>query len=359
MKSRVLVAMSGGVDSAVAARLLQDQGYEVVGATIKTWSRSECRDERAKGCCSLSDLDDARQTARVLGIPYYVLDLSGDFKERVMDEFLQSYRNGQTPNPCILCNHDIKFGVFLDKATEIGAEFIATGHYARKGRDAESGRWYIRESVDPSKDQSYVLFGLTQNQLARTLLPVGEYQKPRIREIAAQIGLRVSDKPDSQEICFVPGRYTDWLREQDPTLPGEGVLRTTDGKILGTHQGHWAYTIGQRKRIDATDRTPYYVVEIRAQSNEVVVGKKSDLDRSECLIDRTNWMIEPAPGRTYSVKIRSRHPKAAAQIIDLTSNSVRIRFMEPESALTPGQAAVFYDGEAMVGGGWIRSVESI
>ncbi len=354
MKKRVLVAMSGGVDSSVAAYLLQKEGYEVVGATIKTWSSDECKDERAKGCCSIRDITDARAVAGKLGIPYYVLDLSADFKDKVIDYFVSTYVEGRTPNPCIQCNTHIKFGIFRKKAEEIGAEWMATGHYARRGQDPATGRWFIREGVDLSKDQSYVLFGLTQEQLAKTLLPVGEHQKSDIRAIAQELGLRVFDKPDSQEICFVPGHYADFLKSAGAKLPGQGDVVDRHGKVLARHEGYHLYTIGQRKRLGVTDPEPLFVVDIDAAANRIVIGKREDLDRQRMRITGINWMLEPSP-KDYTVKIRSRHIKVGMHILESKNDEAVVEFCSPQSAVTPGQAAVIYDGDAVVGGGWIQS----
>lgn len=356
MKKRVLVAMSGGVDSSVAAYLLQKEGYDVVGATIKTWSSDECRDERAKGCCSIRDISDARAVAGKLGIPYYVLDLSSDFKQKVIDYFVRTYVEGRTPNPCIQCNTHIKFGIFLQKAEEIGAEWMATGHYARMGRDPAAGRFFIREGVDASKDQSYVLFGLSQDQLRRTLLPVGEHRKTEIRRIAEELGLRVFDKPDSQEICFVPGHYADFLRSAGAALPepGAGEMVDRSGRVLGRHDGYHLYTIGQRKRLGVTDPEPLFVIDIDAASNRVVIGRREDLDRQRMKIADINWMQAPA-ARDYTVKIRSRHTKVGMHILEFKNNEAVVEFCSSQSAVTPGQAAVIYDGDTVVGGGWIQS----
>jgi len=353
MSERVLLAMSGGVDSSVAAHILKRQGYDVIGATIKTWSSEECRDERVKGCCSVQDVGDARAVAGKLRIPYYVLDLSSDFKEKVIDSFVATYLDGKTPNPCIRCNNDIKFGIFLRKAEELNADFVATGHYARRAWDAAEGCWYIREGKDRSKDQSYVLFGLTQEQLAKTLLPVGDYDKSDIRKMAAELGLRIHDKPDSQEICFVSKHYGDVIEAQGIPLPGRGEIVDRAGNVLGEHEGYHRYTIGQRKRIRVTDETPYYVLGIDKDKNLVFVGKKEELKSFRMTIEDVNWMRHPH-SPDYQVKIRSRHQKSPARLITYSKDEALIEFYEGESAVSPGQAAVLYDGDAVVGGGWIE-----
>jgi tRNA-specific 2-thiouridylase len=352
-KKRVLLAMSGGVDSSVCGWLLKERGYDVVGVTIKTWTRDECRDERSKGCCSIRDIDDARSVARKMDIPYYVMDLSPDFKEKVIDTFVDEYLAGRTPNPCIECNRHIKFGVLLQKAKELDASFVATGHYARKSYDETEGRYTVSEGVDVSKDQSYVLFGLSQEQLVKTLFPVGELEKTQVRAIAEKIGLRVFDKPDSQEICFVKKSYVDFVKETVPErLPGPGDLVRSNGQVVGRHDGFHEFTVGQRKRIRLTTARPYYVTDIDPYSNRVTVGFEEDLRRSQMRVGRVNWMLRPRTGRV-EVKIRYKHSKMPASISPIDHESVQVRFDRPQMAITPGQAAVFYDGARVIGGGWI------
>lgn len=352
---RVVVAMSGGVDSSVCAYLLKEQGFDVVGITIKTWSNDECRDEKSKGCCSLNDISDARAVARNLNIPFYVLDLSSDFQEKVIDYFVDEYFLGRTPNPCIECNNHIKFGLLHEKAVQMGAEWIATGHYARK--ELLAGRYCVREGVDRSKDQSYVLFGLTQEQLKQTLLPVGELSKKEVRAIAEKIGLRVHNKPDSQEICFVKSKYGDFVKEYAPErLPGHGNIVNEEGVVLGSHEGAHLFTVGQRKRLRLPEPSPYYVTRIRPETNEVVVGHESDLLASRVVVQKMNWQLEPREGEELSVKIRSRHEKSGARIVSLDGQRVEFEFKDAQKAVTPGQAAVFYRGENVLGGGWIERV---
>jgi len=346
--------MSGGVDSSVAASLLKDQGFEVIGVTIKTWGNDECKDERSKGCCSIRDIQDARSVAGALSIPYYVMDLSADFKERVMQPFVDEYVAGRTPNPCIECNRHIKFGVLLKKAEELGASFIATGHYARIGYDASEGRYHIRQGKDLTKDQSYVLFGQTQDQLSKTLLPVGELQKTEVRALAAEMGLRVSDKPDSQEICFVKSSYGQFVKEfAGDRLPGTGSFVDSQGQVVGTHEGSHLYTIGQRKRIKITDESPFFVTEVDADKNQVRIGRESDLYSRSMDVRRVNWQLNARVG-PIEVKIRSRHEKTGARIAEIAGDRVRIDFDDPQKAVTPGQAAVFYDADRVLGGGWIE-----
>jgi len=345
--------MSGGVDSSVGAYLLKKKGYDVIGITIKTWASDECRDEKSKGCCSIRDIDDARAVARKIGIPYYVMDLSSDFKEKVIDHFIDEYLAGRTPNPCIECNRHIKFGILLEKAKELEADFIATGHYARKGFDEKENKFFVYEAVDADKDQSYVLFGLTQGQLSKTLLPIGELRKKEVRAIAEELGLRVFDKPDSQEICFVKSNYGDFVKGTAPDrLPGSGHFVNALGEIVGTHEGSHLFTVGQRKRIKITHEKPYYVIAVDAAKNEVRVGFEEELLKETMTVNRINWLLNPRLG-PIAVKIRSRHSKADAEITEINSERAHIKFLVPQKAITPGQAAVFYDGNRVIGGGWI------
>jgi tRNA-specific 2-thiouridylase len=353
-KDRVVVAMSGGVDSSVCALLLKRQGYDVVGMTIKTWTNDECRDEKSKGCCSLRDIDDVRAVARKLDIPYYVMDLSEDFREKVIDYFVDEYLKGRTPNPCIECNNHIKFGVLAGKAKELGARYVATGHYARKEFVTAEDRYCVTEGLDLSKDQSYVLFGLNQEQLAQIMFPVGDMKKSDVRALAEEIGLRVHAKPDSQEICFVSGRYGDFVKKYSPErLPGPGIIVTEKGQVLGTHDGSHDFTVGQKKRLRLDAAPEFFVTAIRPETNEVVVGPEERLLADEMTVRRVNWHLSPRLGEV-SVKIRSRHQKTPARILSIDENQVRIRFREPQKAVTPGQAAVFYDGARVIGGGWIE-----
>ncbi|OGW82499.1 MAG: tRNA 2-thiouridine(34) synthase MnmA [Omnitrophica bacterium RIFCSPHIGHO2_02_FULL_51_18] len=351
---RVIVAMSGGVDSSVSAALLKQKGFEPIGVTIKTWTSGECRDEKSKGCCSLRDIDDARAVARKIGIPYYVMDLSSDFKEKVIDYFVDEYFAGRTPNPCIECNRTIKFGILLDKARELGASAVATGHYARIGYDEGLKRYFIFEGLDLSKDQSYVLFGLDQDQLSKTLLPIGELQKKEVRALAEKLGLRVFDKPDSQEICFVKTSYTDFVRQAAPDrLPGKGPIKNKDGREVGLHEGSHEFTIGQRKRIRVTGTDPYFVTSVDPKQNTVVIGRETDLYSDRMIVNRLNWQLGPKKGKVL-IKIRSRHDKTAGFISKLISDyEAEVTFEVPQKAVTPGQAAVIYDGPRILGGGWI------
>lgn len=356
MKKRVVVGMSGGVDSSVAAYLLKEQGYEVIGVTMQIWqSEDSCAIEEKGGCCGLSAVEDARNVARQLGIPYYVMNFKREFRAKVMDYFVQAYQEGRTPNPCIACNRYVKWESLLRRSMEIGAEYIATGHYARICQ-TQSGRYAVRNSVTAKKDQTYALYNLTQFQLAHTLMPVGEYRKEEIRAIAERIGLRTASKPDSQEICFIPDHDYGRFIEQDtgtPSVPGNFV--TADGRILGQHRGIIHYTVGQRKGLNLAMGHPVFVTEIRPETNEVVIGEAEEVFTRRLICEKLNFMgwedlTEP---RQVTAKIRYSHGGAPATIRRAGADRIECLFDEPVRAVTPGQAAVFYDGDLIACGGEI------
>ncbi len=345
--------MSGGVDSSVTAHLLKQQGCEVIGVTMKVWPQ-DCISRAEDKCCGPSAIADARGVAHRLGVPHYVVDEAGDFERLVIDYFSGEYRAGRTPNPCVMCNELLKFGSLWTKAAALGADFIATGHYAIIEHDGS--RATLRKGRDPRKDQSYFLFSLRQEQLLRALTPLGAMTKPEIRDIARELGLKVADKPDSQEICFVPGNdYKAFLRSH----LGEkefhpGGIYDVDGKFLGEHEGIEMFTIGQRKGLPGGSPKPLYVVDIDPESSRVIVGGEEDLICEEFETDRVNWHVpagEIPPAIT--VKIRYAHPGTPATVEALDGHRARIRLHTPQRAVTPGQAAVFYDGDRVVGGGWI------
>jgi len=363
----IAVAMWGGVDSSTVAAMLHAQGAEVIGLTMQLWNQRrlagrEGMPEAVQGrCCSLDDVYDARRVAQQIGIPYYVVNHEERFERDVVRPFVEEYLSGRTPIPCSLCNNHLKFDQLLIVARQIGAERVATGHYARVGFDEARGRWLLKRPADQGKDQTYFLFGLTQEQLARTLFPLGEMTKPQVRELAHQHGLGIAEKPDSQEICFVPGgdykRFIDaYLAEQGERLPdAAGELVTTDGAVIGEHGGIHNFTVGQRKGLGVATGSPLYVIQISGANRQVMVGGDEHLYSRTLCARRANLIAvadldEPM---RVTVKIRHRHQPAAAMIERSAPDEILVTFDEPQRAITPGQAAVFYDGDVVVGGGWI------
>ena len=374
----IAVAMSGGVDSSAVAALLRAEGHTVVGLTLQLWNQRrlaghEGMPEAVRGrCCSIDDVYDARAVAEHLGIPYYLVNQEARFEAEVVRPFVDEYLHGRTPIPCTLCNNHLKFDALLATARGIGAERIATGHYARNRYDAARGRWILSRPEDKSKDQTYFLFGLTQEQLSRTLFPLGEMQKPAVRRMAADAGLALAEKPDSQEICFIPGGdysafLAAYLDEQGEAMPDSaGELVTATGEVLGRHQGIYGFTVGQRKGLGqvAGNREqgtgniqPKYVLAIHPDSHRVTVGGDDELMSRELRADRLNWIsvagLAEGEEMRVQVKIRHRHEPAWATLRMDGEDRVRATFDQPQRAITPGQAAVFYDGDEVVGGGWI------
>ena len=358
MKPRVLLGMSGGVDSSVAGYLLREQGYDVVGVTMKVWPQ-DCISRAEDKCCGPQAVADARNVAHSLGIPHYVVDEADQFERLVIDYFSSEYQAGRTPNPCVMCNEKLKFGNLWKKAEALGCAYIGTGHYAIIDHYPDGA--VLRKGVDPRKDQSYFLFSLRQAQLRRALTPLGGMSKPAIREIARSLGLKVADKVDSQEICFVPGNdYKAFLRSH---LGAEkfhtGGIYDLEGKFLGDHGGIELFTIGQRKGLPGGSAQPRYVVDLDPATNRVIVGGAEDLVSEDFEIDRINW-ISGGAGITDSgdsfeatVKIRYSHPGTPATVTPLEGGRARVQLHEPQKAVTPGQAAVLYHGDIVVGGGWI------
>ena len=355
---RVVVAMSGGVDSSVAALLLHRAGWDVIGVTLKLYSLDESElPSDHQGCCTLDDVEDARSVCRKLGIPHYVLNMEREFHDQVMDYFVAEYRRGRTPHPCIACNDKIKFSQLMTRADALGAQYVATGHYARIER--HPGGALLKKGVDVAKDQSYVLYGMTQGQLARTLLPVGGYRKDEIRQLAVGAGLATADKPDSQDICFIPlGDYREFLRERSSGIPGEIV--DLDGSVVGVHQGIEYFTVGQRRGLGLpkTAGEPRYVVRLEADDNRVVVGPESALYSADAWISGVNYIDgeDPVDGTPVSVKIRYKAYEAPATLYPRQGGAL-VRFQDPQRSVTPGQAAVFYHGDVLVGGGTIEPAE--
>lgn len=358
-KKRVLVAMSGGVDSSVTAALLKEQGYEVIGVTFRLWAGNEGQ-EHAKACCGIDSVEDARQVAHKLGIPHYVFNMADFFTKTVVMNFIDEYAQGRTPNPCVRCNEFIKYRLFLQRAEALEADYIATGHYARILR-GEDGRYRLLKAVDAQKDQSYVLYMLTQPVMAKVLLPLGQFTKAQVREIARALGLPVYNKPDSQEICFVEGDdYRSFLKKMRPDLIKPGPIVTEDGRVIGTHMGIAFYTVGQRHGLGISnyDGQPLYVVKIDAAKNTLVVGKREAALTAEAMVEAVNWISGEIPNQPVRARVKHRYrsPEALAWVEPIGETSVRVVWDEPQWAVTPGQIAVFYDaerGEEVLGGGTI------
>jgi tRNA-uridine 2-sulfurtransferase len=374
----IAVAMSGGVDSSAVAAMLRAEGRNVIGLTMQLWNQRRLAGhpgmpESVQGrCCSIDDVYDARRVAETLGIPYYVVNHEERFERDVVRPFVEEYLAGRTPIPCSLCNNHLKFDQLLIVAQQIGADHVATGHYAQVAFDERHGRWLLKRPADKSKDQTYFLFGLTQEQLSRTLFPLGAMTKPEVRELARRSGLVIADKPDSQEICFVPGGdyksfLEAYLKEQGSASPGisgetisgkmlAGEMVTTDGKVIGEHAGVHNFTVGQRKGLGVATGSPLYVIQIKNDSRQVVVGRNEELYSRTLHASRVNLIStdEVREPMRVTVKIRHKHQPAQALLEAAGPGEILVTFDEPQRAITPGQAAVFYDGDMVIGGGWIE-----
>ena len=353
MTERVVVAMSGGVDSSVAALLLQRQGSDVVGVTMKLYSLDEANlPPSYQGCCTLDDVEDARMVCRTLGIPHYVLNVQREFQEHVIDYFCREYSNGRTPHPCIACNDKIKFNFLMNRAVALQAKYVATGHYAQIGHTGDG--WVLKKGVDASKDQSYVLFGMGQDDLSRTLMPVGAYTKKAIREMALEAGFINAEKPDSQDICFIPlGDYKAYLKQQVTSIPGEIV--DVDGAVLGEHKGIEFFTVGQRRGLGVHSGEPIYVIRIDAEAHRVVVGPEEALYGNRMWTSQVNYTLGTPPSGPIKVTVKIRYKAhEAPAVLYPQGDGAAVCFEEPQRALTPGQAAVFYQDDVLVGGGIIE-----
>ena len=356
-KKRVVVAMSGGVDSSLAGALLKKKGYDCVGLTFKTWPKEDCGSSLDKACCSLAAITRARAVSERLKIPYYVLDTSERFKSDVIDYFVAEYSHGRTPNPCVVCNEKIKFGFLIEKADALGAGSVATGHFARKGYDKRRGRYLLKEGQDKKRDQSYFLFSLSQGQLARALFPLGGMTKEEVRIRARRMRLPVHDTVSSQDICFVQDmNYREYLIKKTSLRIEPGDVINADGKVLGRHKGIAHYTIGQRRGLGIAYKEPLYVTGIDTAKNAVIVGTKREVLKKSLVADRLNWISIKGVDKPIKVsaKIRYNHKKAPALVTPIGRDEVRVDFDFPQEAPTPGQAVVFYNKDIVVGGGWIK-----
>lgn len=352
---KALIAMSGGVDSSLAAKIMKDKGFDCIGCTMKLYHNEDIGVERSRTCCSLDDIEDARSVAYKLGMPYYVFNFTEDFREKVMKKFVQSYEAGITPNPCIDCNRYMKFDKLHERAKILGCDYIVTGHYARIEYDGK--QYLLKKALDETKDQSYVLYSMTQEQLACTMFPLGSMKKTEVRKIADESGFVNAEKPDSQDICFVPnGDYVSFLEQYTGKIYPAGKFISADGTVLGEHKGTVRYTVGQRKGLGLSLSEPMYVSKINTDDNTVTLGREQELYGTQAVVKDFNWISGEIPKTEIrcKVKVRYRHKEQWATVIPTEDNTVHIVFDEPQRAITPGQAAVLYDGDTVLGGGTIQ-----
>jgi tRNA-specific 2-thiouridylase len=362
LMARIVVAMSGGVDSSVTAALLKRDGHDVIGVTLNVWPDTAADEvTRAKACCGISAVDDARRVADVLEIPYYVLNFRELFREYVIADFVREYTRGRTPNPCVRCNQHVKFRPVLQRAAALGAEYVATGHYVQRDQDPQTGRYRLRKAVDVAKDQSYVLYPMQQDELARTLFPLGGLPKTETRRLAQELGLPVAGKPESMEICFVPdNRYGNYVREQAPAAMQPGPILDGSGRYLGEHPGVALFTVGQRKGLGLSSPEPLFVVAIEPERNALIVGTDKDLLSRELVADDLNLVALPSLEGPLRCRARLRYrmheaPATVEPLPDQGNGMVRVMFDEPQRAITPGQAVVFYDDDVLLGGATIAA----
>jgi tRNA-specific 2-thiouridylase len=358
--ARVVVAMSGGVDSSVAAGWLKEQGYDVIGISLQLHDMAESVDNKFGTCCSLSDISDARRVSEKIGIPFYVANMEEEFHEAVIDDFVHEYLVGRTPNPCVRCNEKVKFRRLMDWAMDLGADYLATGHYANTRFNPETGQFELCKGLDGEKDQSYFLFTMKQDDLGKSLFPVGGFEKKQVREIARKLGLAIAEKPDSQEICFVQARnYKDYIEQQvPPQMLQPGPIVDNSGKVLGQHTGLHQFTIGQRKGLGVNSTEPLYVLALQKEGNQVIVGPETALFRKYCTVSHLNWISPPGLDRPqeFQAKIRYRAKESPVQVLPMLDGRLEVHFQVPQRAITPGQAIVFYRGEQVMGGGWIEDL---